>query len=88
MLSTVHSSHKKVLVVAAHPDDEVLGCGGALAMHKLKGDEVQVLFMADGASARSEHNSEDLIGRQSCARQAAAQLGVDKLSFLDFEIIK
>lgn len=37
-----------ILVVAAHPDDEVLGCGGTIAQHTAAEDEVQVIFIADG----------------------------------------
>lgn len=43
---------KKILVVAAHPDDEVVGCGGAIAYHAHQGDEVYLLIMADGVSSR------------------------------------
>lgn len=39
----------KVLVLAPHPDDEVLGCGGTLALHSAQGDEVHVLVFYDGA---------------------------------------
>ena len=41
-----------VLVVAAHPDDEVLGCGCAIQAHKEKGDNVSVLFMTGDAKGR------------------------------------
>ena len=44
--------HKKVLVVVAHPDDEVLGCGGTIAKHIDNGDIVSVLILADGASSK------------------------------------
>jgi LmbE family N-acetylglucosaminyl deacetylase len=41
-----------VLVVAAHPDDEVLGCGGAIARHAAAGDRVRILILAEGATSR------------------------------------
>lgn len=41
-----------VLVVVAHPDDEVLGCGGTIVKHIKAGDEVYVLVLADGATSR------------------------------------
>ena len=43
---------ERILVVVAHPDDEVLGCGGAIAGHRKRGDEVSVLIMADGVTSR------------------------------------
>lgn len=43
---------KNVLVVAAHPDDEILGCGGTIARHIRDGDEVCVLIMAEGVTSR------------------------------------
>lgn len=43
---------KRVLVVAAHPDDEILGCGGTMALHSMKGDEVYVLILGEGITSR------------------------------------
>ena len=45
---------QRVLVVAAHPDDEVLGCGGTIARHAEAGDQVQVLIVAEGATSRQQ----------------------------------
>ena len=74
---------RKILVVAAHPDDEVLGCGGAIAKHTSSGDKVDILFMTDGVSSRGDSDS-DVRERKESARQAADILGVSSVSFLDF----
>ena len=74
---------KKVLVVAAHPDDEILGCGGTMALHVDKGDDVYVVFMADGVASRlGKDNS--VIDRGSAAENAAKILGVTSVENLDF----
>jgi LmbE family N-acetylglucosaminyl deacetylase len=38
----------KILILAAHPDDEVLGCGGSIARHAARGDSVEVLVVTRG----------------------------------------
>lgn len=43
---------ERVLVVAAHPDDEVLGCGGSIAAFREAGQAVRVIFLAEGVTAR------------------------------------
>lgn len=43
---------KKVLVIAAHPDDEVLGMGGSIAKLTKEGNEVNVLIVTDGSSSQ------------------------------------
>lgn len=44
---------KRILICVAHPDDEVLGCGGVIQYHKLKGDQVYCLSLTNGVSARN-----------------------------------
>jgi len=39
----------RVLVLAAHPDDEVLGMGATIALHADRGDEVRVVCLTDGS---------------------------------------
>ena len=74
-----------VLVVAAHPDDEALGCGGTIARHAAAGDDVVVVFIADGVTSRApdEDRSAELVRRQEAARAAAAILGVRDVRFGD-----
>ena len=45
-----------ILVIVAHPDDEVLGCGATIAKHTAKGDKVDVLIIGDGVTARYEEH--------------------------------
>jgi N-acetylglucosamine malate deacetylase 1 len=50
---------RTIAVIAAHPDDEVLGCGGAIARHAQDGDRVHVLIVAEGATSRNATRSVD-----------------------------
>lgn len=78
-----------VLIVAAHPDDEVLGCGGTIARHADLGDLVHVLIVAEGATSRLQHRDrlavvDELSSLASSARKASSILGVVDLQVLDF----
>lgn len=73
-----------VLIVAAHPDDEVLGCGGTIANHVARGDLVHVLFMTNGEGSREKSGTHKVLNRQSMAKKAALILGIGSLVFLDF----
>jgi len=57
--------NKKILIVAAHPDDEILGCGGAISKFK---DEnyVEALFMTNGVSSRGNDKKQILRRRKAC----------------------
>jgi LmbE family N-acetylglucosaminyl deacetylase len=72
-----------VLVVGAHPDDEILGLGGTLCKHVQKNDNVIVVIFADGESARNNSKKKILI-RKNQAKKAAAIIGIQKIIFLDF----
>jgi LmbE family N-acetylglucosaminyl deacetylase len=73
---------ERVLVVAAHPDDEVLGLGGTLARHVASGDEVHILILADGETARAESGNTpdfaaEIEARMQAAREAARVIGAN-----------
>jgi LmbE family N-acetylglucosaminyl deacetylase len=74
--------NERVLVIAAHPDDEVLGCGGTIARHADAGDSVDILLVADGVSARPDA-PQTASERRDCARLAAKTLGAREPGFLD-----
>ncbi|MGW2571416.1 PIG-L deacetylase family protein [Streptomyces sp. NPDC001537] len=66
-----------VLVLAAHPDDELLGAGGTLARHVRDGDAVHALVLTEGASSRyREGLAEDLA---KSAQRSAQVLGLASL---------
>jgi len=73
----------KVLVLAPHPDDETIGCGGALALHRAHGDPVKVLVLTDGALAEGpDAGGPDYIAlREQEARAALAILGIEEVEF-------
>lgn len=77
---------KKVLILAAHADDEILGCGGTMAKHSDQGDEVSVLFLTNGVGARGEgdFSSQNIDFRDQAAEKALAIVGAKLLDRLDF----
>ena len=50
--------NKTILVVAAHPDDEILGVGGTVAKHSANGDLVYALILGEGQTSRGEHRGD------------------------------
>ncbi len=79
---------KRILVVVAHPDDEVLGCGGTIAKHAAAGDRVWVLILGEGVRARaglSEIEKTRILEQlKKDARRANKALGVERLILKDF----
>lgn len=75
---------KTVLVVAAHTDDEALGCGGTIARHVAEGDIVYAVFLADGVTSRPGATTEELEQRNAAAEKAHKILGITKAYMLGF----
>ena len=67
-----------VLVFAAHPDDEVLGMGGTIAVHVDRGDAITVVCLTDGSS--TQYPDDPILREQKNAEaQAAANKHNDHL---------
>ena len=79
---------KKILVIAAHPDDEVLGCGGTIAKHSLNKDFVEVMILGEGITSRSKIRNTNLdkkklLKLKEITLKANKTLGVKKVIFGD-----
>lgn len=74
------SARRRVLIVAAHPDDDALGCGGTIAKHVAEGDDVKVIYVTRGELGISGERS-DVAGqiRRDEAGEAQAVLGMSYL---------
>lgn len=70
----------KVLIVAAHPDDELLGIGGIIKKHTNAGDQVRTIIMCEGESLRYGEN----VGQSVATEKAASILGVEKVYTLGY----
>ena len=76
---------KNILVVAAHPDDEVLGCGGSLLKFKKEGFKINTIFLSSGVGARKSKNLEkDIAIRKKSAIAANKIIGSKILTFLNY----
>jgi N-acetylglucosamine malate deacetylase 1 len=76
-----------VLVLAAHPGDELVACGGTLALHQRQGDSVHVVIVYDGAGAarRGEGEREALAEkRRHEALAGGRHLGLERYEFWDY----
>ena len=72
-------SAKNALVLSPHPDDESIGCGGALALLSQAGTQVDVAFLSSGAVSGDLKTA---ARREDEARAAAKVLGLHELHFL------
>ena len=84
MIPVKLTKRKSVLVIAAHPDDEVLGCGATMARHVARGDSVHVMILAEGITGRNMKRSQPresnaLTALSKCAKNANKILGVTSL---------
>ncbi len=75
-----------VLVISAHPDDEVLGAGGTLAKHVRNGDSVYACILCVAAGARAVHPGEQAL--KDHMRSAGKIIGIKDWTTYTFPNVK
>ena len=88
MMKKNYINKKKILIVAAHPDDEVLGCGGTITKSTSQGCKVYIVFMTNGVAARNKIKKDikkEVNARKAAAIKACKIMGAEKPNFLDFQ---
>ena len=76
------NNKQTILVVAAHSDDEVLGCGGTLLKHVSRGDEVHVMFLTNGVGARGSDDGAN--ARSTACKNVMTKAGFTSFRQLDY----
>lgn len=79
---------KKVFVVAAHPDDEILGVGGTVAKHVANGDKVYAMILGEGQTSRGDHRediSQEVVEElHQNTLESAKSVGYEQVFFANF----
>lgn len=78
----------RVLVLAPHPDDETLGCGGVLSLHVLAKDPVKIIFLTDGRYGdllnKYPNKAEYVLIREEEAKRACSKLQIHEVEFFRY----
>jgi LmbE family N-acetylglucosaminyl deacetylase len=86
---TTELLNHRVLVLAPHPDDETLGCGGSLILHARHRDPVKVVFLTNGVrgDVKRQYRPDEYVARRGQEARQACQgvLGVTDLEFWEYE---
>jgi LmbE family N-acetylglucosaminyl deacetylase len=81
---------KKILIIAAHPDDEVLGCGATASKHVDRGDDVYCVILGEGITSRTNKTTTDcridnISELHNQTLQAAEIIGIKEVFFSNFK---
>lgn len=74
----------RIINIAAHPDDEILGCGATMAKLSAEGHDIFPIILGEGALSRNHANAFDVHGLTWAAQDAAHCLGTNKPRFYAF----
>jgi LmbE family N-acetylglucosaminyl deacetylase len=75
---------EKILIFAAHPDDDILGCGGLIAKRLESGAEIKVVFFGEGTSCRYNDPSDHQVDLEKQKRNAAGIEALNSLGVNDY----
>ena len=79
-------ARQRVLIVSPHPDDETIGCGGVIGLHRQAGDEVVLLMVTNGNASRAEGRTAAAMAEQRRieSERAGQILGLSTVVRLDW----
>lgn len=72
-----------IMVIAAHPDDEILGCGATLVKLKKEKRKIHALILGEGMTSRGEEFKNKIDELRNCAKKSSKIIGIDNLYFED-----
>ena len=80
---------KNILVIAAHPDDEILGCGGTIARFSKQGSKINILILAEGITSRDKIRNRSKRQKQienlrKQGKLASKDVGAKSITYLDY----
>ncbi|MBW8308964.1 MAG: PIG-L family deacetylase [Candidatus Paracaedibacteraceae bacterium] len=75
---------RKILIIAAHPDDETLGCGGTILKHQQNGDNIYLIWMTNGINARVSVSAEEKLARTQGYQAALKFIKPESYKLFDF----
>lgn len=82
------ANNATILVVAAHPDDEILGCGGSIHKWAGRGIQIHAVILAEGLTSRFKQGEDVSQGQiewlRRDARRSATMIGYQTISFESF----
>jgi LmbE family N-acetylglucosaminyl deacetylase len=75
---------RRIAAIFAHPDDEILACGGTMAAHARAGHEVRSLILATGLASRGAVSDDEISRLRAQGEAAARKIGAAGIEFADF----
>jgi LmbE family N-acetylglucosaminyl deacetylase len=80
-------ANRRLVVIAPHPDDEVLACGGLIASHAAQGGRTLVIAISDGEASHAEVPNCDTL-QLAAVRRAESAEGLRRLAALDAKVLR